>query len=268
MVTKEGPVMPMVRSLIFAAAGLLFLGSAVFVPQAIAAVTPCSGSPDHYFTGEQTSYQSAIFGARANFGVSQPGLCGQTSASSLWAMTSAASAIHGGAFGWAQAGYGQFGSQSGLPSGYRVFSQYTRWCTKLSCATTPVLYPVTKVGGQPPATGSPKASAFEKTDHNIHMYYNGTQLDLTDTFNVDSDWQSAWDAEFLAETFHEGTDVPGYSTDRVSVTNLEKALDTSSDWGSVFTVTSRDDFCRYKYDPSAGSGTDFDIWTYPPYATC
>jgi len=228
-------------------------------------VTPC-GTLGEHLDGAATTFQNSIFGARANIGIEQPEICGSTSVSVIWSMVAAGSAIQSGTTGWAQAGCGQFGSQSGYSqSGYKEFAQFTKWCA--SDGTCASGYPVTKFNGQPPASGNPIASAFQKADNAIHMYYDQIQIAVTD-FNVASAWNPSWSAQFSAETHHLGSDVPGYSDAKVHVTNLQKATDNTSDWANIQSTTSQSPDCRYHYQ-GVGSGTDFDVWTYPPYSlTC
>lgn len=99
------------------------------------------------------------------------------------------------------------------------------------------------------------------------MYYAGTQLAVTD-FDQSAAWDPAWSAQFSAETKHLGSDVPGYSTDHVSVSSLQKETDSSGTWANITNTTATSPDCRYHYN-GVGSGTDFDVWTYPPYSlTC
>ena len=224
-----------------------------------AAVSPC-GTASAHFDGAGTTFQTTIFGARANIEVRQPALCGTSSVSVIWAMVTADSAIHSGGSGWAQTGSGNFGSTAGYShNGYLEFAQYTKWCDTTSCATG---YPITRFGDVPPLSGSPEASAFEKqTDSNIHMYYQNTQIAVTD-FSLSSAWDPAWSAQFSGETHHLGSDIVGVQANHVSVTNLQKATDTSSDWANVTSTAVVSGDCRFRYQ-SVGTGTDFDVWTQP-----
>lgn len=108
------------------------------ISPAKAAVVPCSGTTKSRFDGSATSYQVSIFGARSNISTNQPSICGPSSVSVIWSMVAAASATQSNSSGWAQAGYGQFGSSAGFAqSGYLVFAQYTKWCnnTTGACAS-------------------------------------------------------------------------------------------------------------------------------------
>lgn len=260
----------MIRRWIIEAAGItaitLLATTLASAAPADAAITPC-GNPGEYVAGGASSFQTSIFGAKADITFIQPSICGDHGSSVAWSMVTAHSSLQSGTDGWAQAGYGDFGSALGLSqSGQQEFSQQTLWCPATGpCASG---YPVTKFHAIPSNPGPFDArNDYFSGCACVHMAYEGNVIDTTN-FNPVSAWDAAWSAQFFGETHHLESDVPGFKTNHVHFTNLMKDTGGQS-WANVnnlpnFGVTNS--VCRYH--AVMQSGTDFDIWTYPPFKYC
>jgi hypothetical protein len=229
-----------------------------------AAYSPC-GNSNSQQSGEETSFQNTIFGGKAEILAIQPSICGSTATSTIWGGVAAHSALKTGSnyYGWAQAGYGQFGADVYRQHGYLEFSQYTKWCLVISPFTCASGYPVTDFHEAPPSTGPYiSKSDYVGADNDIHLSYEGNVIAQTN-FDPLSDWDSAWFAEFAGEVHQIQPDTPGYSTDHAQVTNLQKDTGggTWADINSPSIVFPTN--CRFHY--AGQTGSDFDVWTHPPY---
>jgi hypothetical protein len=225
-----------------------------------AAVSPC-GTSANRFAGGASSFQVSLWGAKASVQLFDPDLCGNTSVSVAWSMVTAASLDTSDASGWAQAGYGRFGTNAGFSqSGLQVFAQWNRWCKNdgSSCASL-----TTRFNPAPSGTEVYKA-VYRSADNHIHMYVNDDQIAETDYDPTNSHWDGAWSAQYAGETLHLQTDVPGTSGNRVLFSNLQKSTSSTPDWHDLNNfsfVNAPDRYHRQFVDSS--QNTDFNIWTNP-----
>jgi hypothetical protein len=236
------------------------LVSSVGAMPSLAAVAGCNSATASRFDGGLTSRQAGLWGARAKITPFDPDLCGRSSVAVAWSMVTARSAEVGGASGWAQVGYGRFGSNSGFAqSGYLTFAQYTRWCYNdgSGCAAG---YPVTRFASPPTGTVL-YSNAYRAATTYIHMVAGGTLIARTD-FTPIGLWEDAWQGQFFGETKHVESDVPGTRNSKVSFSDLKRETDPSGTWAAITSVSMLSSHCRYRY-AVPGTTTDFDIWTYP-----
>jgi len=234
-----------------------------------AAVPGSCTNRSNYHAGGYTAATTAVFGSRARIEFNNPDLCEADatshSASVVWSMITAGSATSSSpsADGWAQAGYGQFGSQSGFgTSGFHVFSQYTLKCkSTLTCGSGSSVK--TEFGGT--VTVSHFYENYVRaSDGRIHMGVDGTQLDVTN-YNPSGDWAPEYEGQFAGEVLHPQSDIAGTSSDVTTLDYLQKY--SSSGSIAFFQVVHPAPvpytrFHRSVTDASVG-GQRLDIWTSP-----
>gem|GEM_PF-2522002 len=206
-----------------------------------AARSPC-GATSNYFDGAW-ALNTDQYGASANIQPFKPAICGSSSFGAAWSMESGKAA----ADGWAQVGYGNF------QGSYLVFSQWTQsyfgpYHTKYFAA--------------------PSGTAQYWVNYNFsngHLYMNKglTTLDQT-TFDPAVSWTGPWIPEFLGETNHCESDVPGVAGNRVAYTSVKK-MARDGTWSSISSLSLPTPDCtnsRYHRNWSV-QPTSFQIYTDP-----
>lgn len=138
---------------------------------------------------------------------------------------SSASTSNPAADGWAQTGYGQFGSAAPFPkSGFHVFSQYTKKCKNtLSCTGSPV---TTWMGGTVTVSHFYE-NYVRSSDGRINMAIDGTVV-ATTNYNPSGDWSPNYAGQFAGEVIHPQSDVPGTSSDVTTFDYLQKYASNGS----------------------------------------
>lgn len=232
-------------------------------PPALAAGT--CGNKSNFHVGYVTSYSASVYGSSADIEFNNPDLCGSDdtggSASLVWAMVTAKSASYpnnSDANGYAQVGYGQFGDNQNFIA---TFSQWTKKCkATLSCGSAAKVETVFD-GTNPSGVWRYRVQYEGEGDNHLHMRAEGQELDET-SFDPIGDWQVSWQNQFMGETLHVATDVPGTSADKTAFTVLKNQhTSNSSSWTDVDSLTGISGPDRYKRE--IFGALDFRIWTQP-----
>lgn len=259
-----------------AIAGLLLgaAGAALPMSSSQAAIAgSCVEADPSYISGAASESKASVFGTRAWIEYENPDLCqDDTTSPSLsvaWSMVTAISAHYPAsvidAHGWAQTGYGQFGSRAtirGLVSGVHVFSQYTYKCKSyLSCTGERVS---TEFGGG--VSVSHRYEDYQRSDGKLVMSIDGTTLD-TSNYDPFGDWDREWAGQVAGETFHKQSDIPGTSSDPVNMWGIQKyaANGSTSYYASLTAAEQPGSINRYHntVNSPASGGQGLAIYTSP-----
>lgn len=239
----------------------------------------CANRYSTSHVGMVSSYQATIFGGRGRIEPANPDLCGSggsNSWSGAYTLLSAKSATYPGnslANGIAQVGYADWGRTSpystllGLPSGYHVFSFFTRKCqATLSCGSD-LSDQIAMVAKTAPSGVQFYDVHRVASDGHIHLFAGSNEVDAMQ-YDTTGDWQPAWDIEYLGETKQPNDDLAGTAADPVGFHLLQK-YESSGNLsffegldGSWNHATTSQCAC-YKHEetnPDAG-GQGFRIWT-------
>ncbi|MEY3278393.1 MAG: hypothetical protein RLZZ426_879 [Actinomycetota bacterium] len=259
------------RKLIISIA-LLSLSCVTVVTSPSIASEPCAGTITNRFAGASTStYSQSIFGARALITRNIPAICtssvGSFGASLIWTMVTAKSIDYPNtleANGWAQSGYANIGYQFGESvSGIFTFSQWTKSCkSNLNCVGAEV---VTMYTPAPSASANYYSTFRRASSGRIEMWGNG--LKITEmAYNTQGTWQAQWQAQYYAETFFQGDDAAGTSSNKASLTNIQY-YDSNGNLefaalGPIFVSSNSPRNHATKWNPTSG-GTGLKIWTDP-----
>lgn len=250
------------------AACLMAVAATVSLAPPATAAYACS-TRSNYLAGATSAFNSTVFGARARIEYNNPDLCGNDSTgpsfSVAWSMVTAGSATSSSPSrdGWAQAGFGQFGSGAGFgDSGLHVFSQYTLKCKNTGTCGSTNPY-ITTFGGTVSTTHYYE-NYVRASDGRIRMGVDGTVLDVTN-YDPSGDWDPDYAGQFAGETGHAASDVPGTSSDPTSFDYVQKynSNGSISFFSNISRVTST--AARHKsaeFSPGSG-GQGLNIWTSP-----
>lgn len=234
-------------------------GTGAVHPNSAGAAGSTCGTKSNYLDGYGTTYQTSIYGVRADIERNDPALCspsgGSPSLSAAWAMVTPNQAYH-----WAQTGYIKVGTVSpDFPNhtGFHTFAQYTQQCQP-NCSGSGV---TTAFGDDPGGTAT-YAAYLRSSDDRIHMTVDGTTL-LTMNYDVTGEWVNDWAGQFAAETYHVQSDVPGTSSDRTRFNYIQR-YESNGDINFIQNLYLFSGIpTRYKYDEFAASvgGRGIDLWT-------
>jgi hypothetical protein len=162
--------------------------------------------------------------------------------------------------GWAQVGFGRFGSNDpfpGQPGGFSKFSQWKRG---------PSADPHTTVTGNGPNGQLEYRTEYVFSTGRIQMWAGSTLVDETGSgFDPVIDWESPWQPQFFGETIHAQSDMPGVQSNHVEFTHMKRLADRNGNWlnmtnpakGIIGSAPSRY-HRQWVNQPTAG-----DIWTDP-----
>lgn len=239
--------------------GLTIVGVGVGVTPAQAAGA-CNGPTKSYYAGAQkATYQSSVYGVRANIEYQNPTLCGapnSRSSTSAWAMLIPRTPT----IQMAQSGYLKLGSALSGSTGVHVFGQYTRACVP-NCAAGVNGYP-TFLGPAP--TGSKMYSVYlRSSDGRIGMYAGSTLLGEVNR-SVTGEWSTDWSGQFAGETHDPNSDIPGTAANHVRFNYIQK-YDSAGNIGFIQDINLGLTPTRSNYHQSSGAasvgGVYLDIWT-------
>lgn len=169
--------------------------------------------------------------------------------------------------GYAQAGYGQFGGDSGYGTRWATFGQYTDACVATGdCELGPDTVETTFKQAPPTGGAWSYTARSEPGDGLIHMYAAGTNVDLGYTYyDPESYWGAQWWVEYSAETHQTETDVVGTSGDYAHFYNLRYTdSSTTLHYTTAQLYPLYPGYTRYHnvfYTPSIGQG--ISVWTNP-----
>lgn len=234
--------------------GALLLVLALPGGVAHSASSPC-GNLGNWGKGV-VAFNETTYGSKARISQQDPDLCGSASVSVAWVMVTGASSLDG----WAQVGFGRFGSNDPYPQqpgGYSVFSQWIR-----SSSTSPR----TTVTGNSPALNPVYKTEYVFSTGVITMWAGSTLVDATNnTWDPAIEWSAPWQPQFVGETIHKASDMPGIASKHVSFTGMKRLTNRVGDWDTMQDPS----FAAFPNTPDryhrqwVTKPTDMDIWTHP-----
>lgn len=193
-----------------------------------AAQGSCSGQTSHDFVGGATTFQSSIYGARADIDQYQPDLCNTSSgyavsASEAWAMVTADDKSNSSGtphpVHYAQSGIVRWGNSSPTEfHGFHTFAQWTRGCNPNCTGRGGNI--VTMLGPDP--SGVATYSAFLRSSTQTIVMKVGSQIVGETGYNPADVWDSRWQAEYFGEVYHHESDLMGKDSNRLKVTNIQR----------------------------------------------
>lgn len=207
--------------------------------------------------GASTFAATAVWGSRAVIESDDPAICGTPSASVIWVMVTGGGATNG----WAEVGYGRFGQDWGH-AGYQVFSQ---WTTCDTCS------PFTVLTQTAPGSGTHTyETQYNNATGRITMKKDGATVDVTSAgWDPKDAWATPWSPQFFAESHYPQSDIPGVSSDHVSVTQIKK-LNAGGSASNITTLAAADvggsPTCWH--ESTGNLPTSFAVWTDPLTRPC
>jgi len=187
-------------------------------------------------------------------------------------MVTGSSTQYLGGTGYAQVGYGRFGTDV-FPGtqGFKTFSQHVKCYVDVFYCGSGFLEPLTSTNVKtffapgPTTADVAYKTVFSGGDSKLHMYYGGTQL-AESNFNPANVWvDSSWEGQFFGEAKHVKSDIVGRKNEKVFFSGLEKSNEPGINWvtlNNFSLVTPGAD--RYHSELTIlGACCDFRIWTDP-----
>lgn len=266
-----------------AVASLIVFASSVPAGATVLPKTNCTTPSGNYLEGADLPADTRVFGVHARIEVLDPELCGPTSTdsfSSAWVMVYADSQAFPGRSenqAWAQAGYIQAGTSvilDGQPADakIRAFAQYTLECKSTvlnGCSNGKQVK--TKIGQEVAIDSSPYFSVYSARGSTVKMYLwgGGVLLDTISSYDPYGVWDNKWRAQWIGETSHTDTDIPGTPVDKVNFDTLEYR-DVNDAWQDPWVAPRHSNnpyqvnYREEAFTPEAGRGQyGIKIWTDP-----
>ncbi|HET7174355.1 MAG TPA: hypothetical protein VFI30_08830 [Nocardioidaceae bacterium] len=213
-----------------------------------------------YYDGGQTVFTTVVFGTESYISSQEASLCGAEGLSLAWPMVVGNSSDYPGHVGWAQVGYGHFGSGTTNPPfyGYGGFWLWDEWVQAYGKTRLHTIV----YGNSVPQNALYSVVWSSNCDCLQLRVGSLGELDYT-SFDPGSKWNAAWQGQWYGETNYPSDDVPGTQDDPANFTGVN--IETwDGSWASPqsFRLESPD-LSQYKQALLANP-PNFKIWTYPP----